>query len=150
VELEPLIWDLGQRAPRPQRTTDPWVPRVSASTHPGPTCQALASTRPPTRSNPGHWSRIWWLAGPDTPSRGVFVQETLNFLRFNPSSLVFARRPLWFFIKAPNLLVYRRIRPSFVFWIPKLVYFISFAYELRIKWFKLQNIHKIILYLFKL
>jgi hypothetical protein len=35
-----------------------------------------------------------------------------------------------------------------VFWILKLVNFISFAYELQIGWFKLQNIHNVILYFF--
>jgi hypothetical protein len=39
----------GQRAPRPQRTTDPWAPRVSATTHPEPTCHVLASARPRAR-----------------------------------------------------------------------------------------------------
>jgi hypothetical protein len=34
-----------QRASRPRHTADPWVPRVSASTHPEPTCQAPAHLR---------------------------------------------------------------------------------------------------------
>jgi hypothetical protein len=36
----------GQRAPRPWHTTDPWAPRVSALTHPEPTCQAPAAHVP--------------------------------------------------------------------------------------------------------
>jgi hypothetical protein len=85
-----------------------------------------------------------------TPLFGSFAKETLGFMRINPPSFVFSRRPLHFCRKTPNLLVYRRIGPSFVFCIPKLVYFISFAYELQIGWFKLQNAHKIFIYLFKL
>jgi hypothetical protein len=85
------------------------------------------------RSDCGRSSAIGWMRFPRTPSRGRFAKETLDFLDINSSSLVFARRPLSICRKAPALLFYRRIGPSFVFSIPKLVYFISFAYELQIE-----------------
>jgi hypothetical protein len=63
----------------------------------------------------------------------------------------FSRAGLCIFCrKAPDLLVYHIIRYNFVFWIPKLFISYFFAYELQIEWFKLQNVHKITLYLLKL
>jgi hypothetical protein len=39
-------------------------------------------------------SMIGWLRTPRTPSRGIFVKETLSFLENNPLSCVLAHRPL--------------------------------------------------------
>jgi hypothetical protein len=89
------------------------------------------------RSNLGRRFLIQRLDSPDTPSRGSFIKETLSLFRINPPSLVFARRPVYSCRLNLGLLNILRIRPNFIFWIPKLVYFISFAYELQIQWFKL-------------
>jgi hypothetical protein len=93
----------GQHAPRPRHTADPWAPRVSASTHPEPTCQALASVHPPAGSNPGCRSWIEWLRKPRTLSRGGFAKETLGFPKTNPrpsvsraGPCILANRPLTF------------------------------------------------------
>jgi hypothetical protein len=74
-----------------------------------------------------------------------FVKETLDFLVINPPSCKFARRPLSSYKQTPDLLNNHRIRPSFVFQTSKLVYFMSFSYELQIKWLKLQNVTRNIL-----
>jgi hypothetical protein len=66
------------------------------------------------KSNHGRSSAMGWMRLTRTPSRGSFAKETLGFLKINPPSLVFVRRPLYFCRKTPNLLVYYRIRPSFV------------------------------------
>jgi hypothetical protein len=55
------------------------------------------------RSNRGHLSAIRWIRLHRTPLCGSFVKETLGFLKINASSLVFARRPLRFCRKAPDL-----------------------------------------------
>jgi hypothetical protein len=70
---------------------------------------------------------IGWLRTPCTPSCGHFVKETLDFLENNPLSLVLACRPLVSCREAPGLYFYLRNRSNFVFWIPKLVYLISFC-----------------------
>jgi hypothetical protein len=67
------------------------------------------------RSDRGHPSAIGWIRLHRTLLRGSFVKETLSFLKINPLSLVFARRPLRFCRKAPDLFIYHRIGPNFVF-----------------------------------
>jgi hypothetical protein len=57
---------------------------------------ALAPTSLSAGSNHVRCSEIGRLAEPRTPSRGSFVKRTLDFLKINPSSLGFARRPLTF------------------------------------------------------
>jgi hypothetical protein len=61
------------------------------------------SVRPPAKSNPGRRSWIEWLRKPRTPLRGGFAKETLGFLKTNPSSLCFARRPLYSCKQTPDL-----------------------------------------------
>jgi hypothetical protein len=150
-ELIPVVCFGSDRSdPRPRSWSAYGLSQLALLTsgcwHPRPTCQLRSLAH---RSNLGRWSWIWWLRRPDTPSRGRFAKETLGFLKTNPSSLSFARRSLFSFKQTTNLLINHRFRPNFVFWTPKLVYLISFKYELQIEWFKLQNVHKIILYLCK-
>jgi hypothetical protein len=63
----------------------------------------------------GRRSVIGWLRTSRTPSRGLFVKETLGFLENNPSSLVFAAEPLVSCKEAPGLYFYHRNRSNFVF-----------------------------------
>jgi hypothetical protein len=124
-----------QPAVPPQSCWLPWPAYQRSSAH------ALA-----LRSDLVRRFMIGWLRTPCTPSRGPFVKETLSFLENNSLFLVLARRPLVSCRDGPGIYFYHINRSNFVFWIPKLVNFISFAYELQIGWFKLQNVHKIILY----
>jgi hypothetical protein len=84
----------------------------------GPHLSGLRARTPAslsTRSDLVRCSEIRRLSELRTPSRGRIAKETLDFLRINLSSLGFARRPLYFCRKTPNLLVNHRIIPSFVF-----------------------------------
>jgi hypothetical protein len=142
---------------------------------PGPTCRPLvpltlgltdpSASRPPSLTALARWSvhacarvralargsnlgrRSWIrrLRRPCTPSRGSFAKEPLEFPGINPTSLEFVRRPLESYKWTPGLLNNDRFGLNFVFQTSKLVYFISFSYELQIEWFKLQNVHKNIL-----
>jgi hypothetical protein len=58
--------------------------------------------------------------------------DPLGFPRINPLSLVFACRPLKSCRLNPRLINNHIIRPIFIFQTSKLVYFISFSYELQI------------------
>jgi hypothetical protein len=97
-----------------ERFGPPWTPAVACQrpsplalnplgqrssplslTLPGPP----VSARPPARvlgrrSNLDCRFLIQRLDSPDTPSRGSFLKETLGLLEINPSSLVFAHKPL--------------------------------------------------------
>jgi hypothetical protein len=60
-------------------------------------------------------SVIEWLRTPRTPSRGLFLKETLGFLENNPQACVLARRPLVSCREALGLYFYHRNRSDFVF-----------------------------------
>jgi hypothetical protein len=150
--------------PLRRSTPCPWVPPVGC-VRPWRWARLVSPPSPPPRvadfpglpisARPRARSRLDLISGVDLwsdgwehpiPLRVVFVKETLSFLENNLPFLVLARRPLVSCRDGPRLYFYHRNRSNFVFWIPKLVNFISFAYELQIGWFKLQNVHKIILY----
>jgi hypothetical protein len=62
-----------------------------------------------------------------------FAKETLGFLRINPLSYSLARKPLFSYKQTPDFFNNHRIGPNFVFQTSKLVYFLSFSYELQIE-----------------
>jgi hypothetical protein len=139
--LRPLeLGPISQSAFPPQSLTS--MARVSALVTPA---RSLA-----LRSDLSRPSVIGWLRTPRTPSLGRFVKVTPGFLQIEPAVLFLALRSMVSCREAPGLYFNHRIWSNLVFSIPKLVYFIYFAYELQIRWFKLQNVHNIILYLFKL
>jgi hypothetical protein len=136
------FWSLHSLAHSPRSVAppvDPLAPLPRTARTPVELFRSPASVSWPSSSscrvhcpgNPGRWSVIVRLRSADTPSRGSFVKKTLGFLRINLSSLVFACRTLYFCRKAPDLLSYRKFRPSFVFEFQNL--FISYLLHMNSK-----------------
>jgi hypothetical protein len=96
-------------------------------------------------SNLSHRSWIRRMRKHWTPPRDGFAKEPFRFPGINPSSLEFECKPLESYKRTPVLLNNHRFGLNFVFQTSKLDYLISFSYELQIKWFKLQNVHRNIL-----
>jgi hypothetical protein len=113
---------------------------------PWPTCQCALARR----SDLGSWYAIGWSRTPDTPSPSNFVKDTTSFLGINPLSCFLVPEPLVSCRETLGLYFNHRNRFKLGFWIPKLVNFITLSYELQMEWFKLQNVHYNIFYLFKL
>jgi hypothetical protein len=110
-----------------------------------------APTRSLTRgSNIVCWSVIGQPRALDTCSLGNFVKKPLRFPRINPPSCFRAPKSLVSCRETPRLYFNHRNRFNLVFWILKIINFIYFAYKLQIGWFNWQNVHNVILYLFKL
>jgi hypothetical protein len=85
-----------------------------------------------TTSNIGRPFSIGWQRSPDTLSLWLFCLRPLGFLRIEPVVLTLYAQAPELLQTDPTLLNNCRFGLNFVFQIPKLIYFISFAYEPQI------------------